>query len=178
MSDIASATITGNLTGDIELRALPSGADVARLRVASSTRRRSGEDWVDKTNYYTVDVFGGQARNCAEYLHKGSRVAVEGELDWREWTDTDSGKRREAVTINARNVVFLDTRPKTGTDQPADQETHPTPARVAAPTSAASAPPVPAKASAGRSPVAVIARDRRRPAVLMRNINLTAGGRS
>jgi single-strand DNA-binding protein len=145
MPDIANATVTGNLTGDIELRALPSGADVARLRVASNTRRRSGEEWVDKTNYYTVDVFGGQARNCAQYLHKGSRVAIEGELDWREWTDKDSGKRREAVTIKARNVVFLDTRPKTGADQPAEHE----------PTPATSAPPVPATASAGRPRVAV-----------------------
>ena len=142
MPDIANTTITGNLTGDIELRALPSGADVARLRVASNTRRRSGEEWVDKTNYYTVDVFGGQARNCAQYLHKGSRVAVEGELDWREWTDKDTGKRREAVTINARTVVFLDTRSKTGTDHPVKQEPQPAPAP------AASAPPIPAAAAA------------------------------
>jgi single-strand DNA-binding protein len=154
MPDIANATITGNLTGDIELRALPSGADVARLRVASNTRRRSGEEWVDKTNYYTVEVFGGQARNCAQYLHKGSRVAVEGELDWREWTDKDSGKRREAVTIKARNVVFLDTRPKTGADQPGEQGPQPTPAPVAAPTSAASTPPVPTAGAAGPPAVA------------------------
>jgi single-strand DNA-binding protein len=154
MPDIANATITGNLTGDIELRALTSGADVARLRVASNTRRRSGEEWVDKTNYYTVEVFGGQARNCAQYLHKGSRVAVEGELDWREWTDKDSGKRREAVTIKARNVVFLDTRLKPGAGQPAGQEPHPTPATVAAPTSAASATPVSAVAGAAPPTVA------------------------
>jgi single-strand DNA-binding protein len=141
MPDIANATITGNLTGEIELRALPSGADVARLRVASNTRRRSGEEWVDKTNYYTVEVFGGQARNCAQYLHKGSRVAVEGELDWREWTDKDSGKRREAVTVKARNVVFLDTRPKTGADQPAEKEPQHTPAPAGTRASAASAPP-------------------------------------
>jgi single-strand DNA-binding protein len=155
MPDITNATVTGNLTGDIELRALPSGADVARLRVASNTRRRSGEEWVDKTNYYTVEVFGGQARNCAQYLHKGSRVAVEGELDWREWTDKDSGKRREAVTIKARNVVFLDTRPKTGANQPAGQEPQPTPAPPGAPTSGASDPPVPATASPGPPPLAV-----------------------
>ena len=150
MPDIANATITGNLTGDIELRALPSGADVARLRVARNTRQRSCEEWIDKTNYYTVEVFGGQARNCAQYLHKGSRVAIEGELDWREWTDNESGKRREAVTIKARNVVFLDTRPRTGTDQ----DPQPTPAPVAAPTSAASPPPVPVAAAAAPPAVA------------------------
>ena len=107
-----------------------------------------------------MDVFGGQARNCAQYLHKGSRVAVEGELDWREWTDKDSGKRREAVTIKARNVVFLDTRPKPGADQPAEREPHPTPAPVAAATSSASAPPVSAWPA---SPAAVAEAMGRRP---------------
>ena len=74
MRDIATTTLSGNLTRDVELRQLPSGADVARLRIATTTRRRSGEEWVDKTNYFTVEVFGAQARACAQYLAKGSRV--------------------------------------------------------------------------------------------------------
>lgn len=40
MRDIATATLSGNLTRDVELRHLPSGAEVARLRVATTTRRR------------------------------------------------------------------------------------------------------------------------------------------
>jgi single-strand DNA-binding protein len=105
MRDIAPATLSGNLTRDVELRALPSGADVARVRVATTTRRRSGEEWVDKTNYFTIEVYGAQARSCAQHLHKGSRVLVEAELDWREWTDQQDNKR-EAVTLRARQVVF------------------------------------------------------------------------
>lgn len=58
MRDIATATLSGNLTRDVELRSLPSGIDVARLRVASSARRRSGEEWVEKGNYFTVEVYG------------------------------------------------------------------------------------------------------------------------
>ena len=105
MRDIATATLSGNLTRDAELRQLPSGADVARLRVATTTRRRSGEEWVDKTNYFTVEVYGAQARACAQYLAKGSRVFVDAELDWREWTDQQENKR-EAVTFKARQVLF------------------------------------------------------------------------
>jgi single-strand DNA-binding protein len=110
MRDIATATLSGNLTRDVELRALPSGSDVARLRVASSTRRRTAEAWVDKTNYFTVEVHGAQARACLEYLQKGSRVVVEAELDWREWTDQQDNKR-EAVTFRARQVLFEGGRP-------------------------------------------------------------------
>jgi single-strand DNA-binding protein len=105
MRDIATATLSGNLTRDVELKQLPSGAEVARLRVASTARRRNGEEWVDKTSYFTVEVYGGQARACAQYLGKGSRVVVEAEPDWREWID-QQGAKREAVTFRARQVLF------------------------------------------------------------------------
>jgi single-strand DNA-binding protein len=105
MRDIATATLSGTLTRDVELRDLPSGAEVARLRVATTTRRRNGEDWVEKTNYFTVEVYAGQARACAQSLGTGSRVVVDAELDWREWTDTHNN-RREAVVLRARHVVF------------------------------------------------------------------------
>jgi single-strand DNA-binding protein len=105
MRDIATATLSGNLTRDVELRNLPSGTDVARLRVATTTRRRAGEEWIEKTNYFTVEVYGAQARNCAQYLRKGSRVFVDAELDWREWSDQQD-KKREAVTFKARQVLF------------------------------------------------------------------------
>ncbi len=104
MRDIATATLSGNLTRDVELRALRSGTDVARLRVATP-RRKAGEEWVDKTNYFTVEVYGAAGRGCAQYLSKGSRVLVDAELDWYEWTDPDE-KKREAVTLRARQVIF------------------------------------------------------------------------
>ena len=110
MRDIATATLSGNLTRDVELRNLPSGTEVARLRVATTTRRRSGEEWIEKTNYFTVEVYGAHARNCAQYLRKGSRVFVDAELDWREWTDQQEHKG-EAVTFKARQVLFEGGRP-------------------------------------------------------------------
>src|SRR5205823_975641 len=87
-------------------------SDLVAARVATTTRRRNGEGWVDKTNYFTVEVYGGQARACAEHLGKGSRVVVDAELDWREWTDQED-KRREAVTLRARQVLFEGGRPRT-----------------------------------------------------------------
>jgi single-strand DNA-binding protein len=111
MRDIATATLSGNLTRDVELRELASGAEVARLRVATATRRRNGEEWADKSNYFTVEVYGAQARVCAEHLGKGSRVLVDAELDWREWTDAEN-RKREAVTFRARQIVFEGARGK------------------------------------------------------------------
>src|SRR5689334_22288093 len=106
--------VTGNLTRDPELRSLPSGTSVCKLRIAVNSRRKdqSGE-WVDKPNYFDVTVWGAQGENCATYLSKGRPVAVEGRLDWREWEAKDGGKR-QAVQIIANTVQFLGSRDGSG----------------------------------------------------------------
>ena len=159
MRDIATTTLSGNLTRDVELRQLPSGADVARLRIATTTRRRNGEEWVDKTNYFTIEVFGAQARACAQYLRKGSRVFVDAEPDWREWTDQQDNKR-EAVTFKARQVLFEGGRPDHASNGTVADQTTPTPARHH-PTGPSD---TPGGANGGQRSRPG---DRRRPAVLM-----------
>lgn len=106
-SNINRVVLTGNLTFDPELRALPSGTSVCKLRIASNTRRKdaSGE-WVDKPNYFDVTVWGAQGENCARYLSKGRGVAIDGRLEWREWQD-QQGNKRQSVEIVADSVQFL-----------------------------------------------------------------------
>ena len=86
-SNINRVIITGNLTADPELRSLPSGTSICKLRVACNTRRKdnSTDEWVDKPNYFDVTVWGAQGENCARYLSKGRPVAIDGRLEWREW---------------------------------------------------------------------------------------------
>jgi single-stranded DNA-binding protein len=52
-----------------------------------------------------VEVYGAQARLCAQYLGKGARVIFDAELVWREWTDHEN-RRRAAVILRARRVLF------------------------------------------------------------------------
>jgi single-strand DNA-binding protein len=110
-SNINRVIITGNLTADPELRSLPSGNSLCKLRVACNTRRKDGAsgEWVDKPNYFDVTVWGAQGENCVKYLAKGRGVAVDGRLEWREWEqDTPEGKKkRQAVDIIADSVQFL-----------------------------------------------------------------------
>lgn len=107
-SNINSVTITGNLTRDPELRNLPSGTSVCDLRVAVNSSRKDPQSgqWIDKPNYFDVTVFGGQAESCARYLGKGRPVAVQGRLDWSEWT-TQQNEKRSKVAIIADTVQFL-----------------------------------------------------------------------
>jgi single-strand DNA-binding protein len=113
-TNINRVVLTGNLTTDPELRSLPSGTSVCKLRVAVNTRRKgaSGE-WEDKPNFFDVTVWGAQGENCARYLSKGRPVAIDGRLEWREW-ETESQGKRQAVDIVADSVQFLGGRDDSG----------------------------------------------------------------
>ena len=105
--NINRVVLTGNLTADPELRALPSGSSVGRLRLAVNTRRKNNQgEWEEKPNYFNVTVWGAQAENCAQYLAKGRPIAVDGRLEWRSYATPD-GQKREAVEVIADSVQFL-----------------------------------------------------------------------
>jgi single-strand DNA-binding protein len=105
-TNINRVVITGNLTRDPELRSTPGGTPVCSLRVAVNSRRKEGDQWVDKPNYFDVTVWGAQGENCAQYLSKGRPVGVDGRLNWREWEAQD-GSKRQTVDIIADSVQFL-----------------------------------------------------------------------
>ena len=108
--NINRVTITGNLTADPELRAAGS-TSVCRLRVAvNGVRKDQGGNWIEKPNYFDVDVFGAQGENCANYLSKGRPVAIDGRLDWSEWEAKDGSGKRQKVQIVADTVQFLGSR--------------------------------------------------------------------
>jgi single-strand DNA-binding protein len=104
---INRVVLVGNLTKDPELRSLSSGSSVCEIRVACTTARRDAEGgYQDKPNYFDVAVFGASAENVDRYTSKGSRVAIDGRLDWSEW-ETPDQQKREKVSIIADTVIFL-----------------------------------------------------------------------
>jgi single-strand DNA-binding protein len=107
-TNINRVVLTGNLTADPELRSLPSGTSVCKLRVACNTRKKDGStgEWTDKPNFFDVTVWGAQGENCSRYLSKGRPVAIDGRLEWREW-ETPEGHKRQAIDIIADSVQFL-----------------------------------------------------------------------
>jgi single-strand DNA-binding protein len=107
-SNINNVVLTGRLTSDPDLHALPSGGSVCRLRVAVNARRRNpAGEWTEKPNYFDVVVFGPPGETAAKHLHKGRPVAIDGRLDWRSW-ETPDGRNAQAVSIIARSVQFLE----------------------------------------------------------------------
>jgi len=105
---INRVVLVGRLTRDPELRALPSGASVCSLRIACNSSRRDAEgDFTERPNFFDVSVYGASGESVGHYMRKGSRVAIDGRLEWREWETADQQKR-QAVSIVADTVQFLD----------------------------------------------------------------------
>ena len=104
-----SYTATGRLTRDPELRQLTSGTSVCQMRVAIDRMGRNGQ-----TGYINVASFGKAGEAAAEYLSKGSPVAVSGRLEYQEWKAQD-GSARSGYTVIG-HVEFL------GRPQNADAE--------------------------------------------------------
>ncbi|MFC8433714.1 single-stranded DNA-binding protein [Streptomyces sp. NPDC057253] len=89
-------TVVGNLVDDPELRFTPSGAAVAKFRIASTPRvfDRQTNEWKDgESLFLTCSVWRQAAENVAESLARGVRVIVQGRLKQRSYEDGQGVKR-------------------------------------------------------------------------------------
>lgn len=108
--NLNKAMIIGNLTRDPELRNTPSGQSVASFSVATNLV------WIDqsgqqqkKTEFHNVIAWRKLAEICSKYLHKGSKVYIEGRLQTTDWTGQD-GVKRYRTEIVADNMIMLDSK--------------------------------------------------------------------
>ena len=107
--------LIGNLGADPEIRYTQSGTAVATFRMAT-TEKFKGKDgqMQDQTEWHRIVAWARLAEICGEYLHKGSKVYIEGRLQTRKWTD-QSGVEKYTTEIIAREMKMLSARG--GSDQ-------------------------------------------------------------
>ena len=106
MAGETTITVIGNLTDDPELRFTPSGAAVAKFRIASTPRtldRASGE-WKDgEPLFLACSVWRQAAENVAESLQRGARVIVSGRLRQRSY-ETKEGEKRTVYELEVDEI--------------------------------------------------------------------------
>ena len=108
--------LIGNLGADPEVRTFQNGGKVCNLRVATteSWKDKSSGERRDKTEWHTVAVFQEGAANYAEqYLRKGSKVFIEGQLETRKWQDKEGNDRYSTEVVvrpYSGNLTGLDSR--------------------------------------------------------------------
>ncbi len=112
--------LVGNLGRDPEVRSFPNGGKVCNLRIATSEtwRDRNTGERREKTEWHSVAIFSEPLAKIAEqYLKKGSKVYIEGQLETRKWQD-QSGADRYTTEVVLRpyrgELTLLDGRGDSG----------------------------------------------------------------
>jgi single-strand DNA-binding protein len=118
----AQVTLIGRLGKDPESRTAGS-TEVTTFTVATdySYKNRDGE-WTKKTEWSNVKVWGAQAKSVAQYLKKGSLVAVVGRPETESWDDRESGEKKYKSLVVADRVIFLDSKPSGEKEEPAEKK--------------------------------------------------------
>lgn len=115
MAGVNKVILVGNLGADPEARSLNNGGEVVNIRIATS------EQWKDRdgnrqerTEWHNVVIFNENLGRVAKnYLRKGSKVYVEGQLQTRKWTDQSGNDRYTTEVVLQRfrgELVLLDSR--------------------------------------------------------------------
>jgi single-strand DNA-binding protein len=105
---INKVILIGHLGADPETRAMPSGMQVANLRLATteSWKDKSSGEQQERTEWHSVALFGRLGEIAAEYLRKGSQVYIEGRLRTRKWQDKE-GRDRYTTEIVGSEMQML-----------------------------------------------------------------------
>ncbi len=109
------AFLYGNLTRDPELRALPSGAQVASFAIATN-RTYKDKDGAKKESveFHNIVAFGRQADLIGQYMKKGRPIFVEGRIQTRSWDDKSSGEKKYRTEVVVENFQFGPSAPGAG----------------------------------------------------------------
>lgn len=101
---------TGNLTREPELRRTANGMAVMNIGIAVNDRRKNPQtgEWEDYPNFLTCVMFGTRAESVSGYLHKGSKVAIEGKLRFSQWEK--DGQKRSKIEVMIDDLELLTPR--------------------------------------------------------------------
>jgi single-strand DNA-binding protein len=102
-----SVQLLGHLGKDVEIRTFQSGIKKAQFSMATTERYKDNSgSWQERTQWHNIVAWGKTAELMASSLQKGSRVALSGKLEYRQYTSKD-GLQRNVAEINATEFMTL-----------------------------------------------------------------------
>ena len=99
----------GNLTRDIELRYSQSGMGIANTAIATSRKFTSNGEKKEEVCFVDITFFARSAEIANQYLRKGSKILVEGRLNFDQWVD-QNGQKRSKHSIVVETMQMLDSK--------------------------------------------------------------------
>ena len=124
--------IGGNLTRDIELRYTQGGSAIANTAIATSRKFTQNGEKKEEVCFVDVTFFGRSAEIANQYLHKGSKILIDGRLKFDQWTD-NNGQKRSKHSVIVESMQMLGTKesssenPNNSQQQQAPQQTYQAP---------------------------------------------------
>jgi single-strand DNA-binding protein len=123
--------LVGNVGQDPEVKYTASGVPVAKVSLATNERFKDrSEQWQDRTEWHSIVAWQRLAEIVGEYVHKGSKLYVEGKLQTSTWEDKQTGEKKYRTEIVAREILLLSSRENGQEDRQttAGEESTPDPA--------------------------------------------------
>ena len=105
MSSLNVCSFTGRAGRDPEVRYFESGKMVAEFSIAVDGWKRD-----EKPLWLNLKIWGKIADVAANYVRKGSMIAVSGKLENETWTDRGSGEERSKIVLNVKELTLLDSK--------------------------------------------------------------------
>jgi len=103
-----SVHIIGNMTRDVELRYSQGGTAIASIGVAVNKKVKNASGaYEDKPVFIDVTAFGKTAETLNQYFRKGSKIGIDGELNFEQWTD-QQGQKRSKLSVIMNRLHFID----------------------------------------------------------------------
>jgi len=102
--------LVGNLTRDIELRYSQNGSAIAKSAIATSRKFTMNGEKKEETCFVDITFFGRSGEVANQYLRKGSKILVEGRLQFEQWVDQQSGQKRSKHSVIVETMQMLDSR--------------------------------------------------------------------
>jgi len=108
MVSVNKVLLAGRLTRDPELTYIQAGTAICKFGLAVNEKYKSGEEWKEKVHFIDITVWGKSGENVAQYMNKGSRVFIDGKLNYQTWEV--QGEKKSKLEVVANNVQFLDAK--------------------------------------------------------------------
>lgn len=108
MSDICNVSLTCRITAEPELKYVgANNTALLNLYVAMNRNVKRGDKFQDVATFLDVKLWGRQAEYVGKYAHKGTQMAIAGDLEREEWEDKQSGQKRSRTVIVGRDVTLF-----------------------------------------------------------------------
>jgi len=114
MADLNQVVLIGRLTHDAVLKYTTNGKAISKLSIAVSEKRKEGNQWKNKADFFDLVLWGQLAESLQQYLVKGKQIGIAGKLSQEKWEQDGQNRSKVVVTIRELQLLGGGSTPENG----------------------------------------------------------------